>query len=120
MGRIDADDDVVRERGVYVVTQAEFDDAAVAGCQGPVRRRSPQQPVEVVDGEFSEVRPVTSRACVVGHLLLQAGRGRPLASADVTGTLPDELLDAVIRLLRLLDSPRDQAVLVPVFTSALP
>ncbi|GAB4050898.1 AraC family transcriptional regulator [Catellatospora paridis] len=56
----------------------------------------------------------------VAELLLQAAPGdvpSPAAgtpSALAVSDAPDELLDAVIRLLRLLDRPRDAAVLAPL------
>ncbi|MER5515954.1 AraC family transcriptional regulator [Streptomyces sp. NPDC002763] len=64
---------------------------------------------------------MTLEPAVIADLLLQAGPGdlprspgtaRPgIAVSDATG----ELLDAVVRLLRLLDRPRDRKVLVPLY-----
>ncbi|WP_262015039.1 AraC family transcriptional regulator [Micromonospora sp. Mcm103] len=56
----------------------------------------------------------------VAELLLQAAPGDlpPVPGATPSGLVvsdaPDELVDAVIRLLRLLDRPRDVAVLAPL------
>ncbi|MER5605927.1 MULTISPECIES: AraC family transcriptional regulator [Micromonospora] len=56
----------------------------------------------------------------VAELLLQAAPGDlpPVPGAAPSGMVvsdaPDELVDAVIRLLRLLDRPRDVAVLAPL------
>ena len=56
----------------------------------------------------------------IAELLLQAAPGDlPHAGAGTppgiaVSDAPDELLDAVIRLLRLLDQPRDRAVLAPL------
>ncbi|TDD32519.1 AraC family transcriptional regulator [Nonomuraea terrae] len=81
-----------------------------------------------VTGHFIEVSPqcpalgfgLTLEASAVAELLLRAapgdvpradGRAAPgIAVSDA----PDELLDAVVRLLRLLDQPRDRAVLAPL------
>ncbi|MGW4907904.1 AraC family transcriptional regulator [Streptomyces sp. NPDC004270] len=64
---------------------------------------------------------MTLEPAVIADLLLQAGPGdlprspgtaRPgIAVSDATG----ELLDTVVRLLRLLDRPRDRKVLVPLY-----
>ncbi|GIE35397.1 AraC family transcriptional regulator [Actinoplanes italicus] len=59
------------------------------------------------------------RPAVVAELLLQAGPGDLPPPAGVPSGLavsdaPDELLDAVLRLVRLLDHPRDAAVLAPL------
>jgi AraC-like DNA-binding protein len=56
----------------------------------------------------------------VAELLLQAGPGDLPRSVDtarpgiVVSEAPAELLDAVVRLVRLLDRPRDRGVLVPL------
>ncbi|GHF83841.1 AraC-like DNA-binding protein [Amycolatopsis bartoniae] len=81
-----------------------------------------------VTGHFVDVAPgrpglgfgMTLDPAAVAELLLQAGPGdlprspgtaRPgIAVSDA----PDELLDAVVRLLRLLDHPRDRNALVPL------
>jgi hypothetical protein len=63
---------------------------------------------------------MTLEPAAIAELLLQAGPGdlprspgtaRPgIAVSDA----PDELLDAIVRLLRLLDRPRDRKALVPL------
>ncbi|MFI8231185.1 AraC family transcriptional regulator N-terminal domain-containing protein [Streptomyces sp. NPDC085900] len=59
-------------------------------------------------------------ASAIAELLLQAGPGDiPRAGAAVPSGIavsdaPAPLLDAVVRLLRLLDEPRDRAVLAPL------
>ncbi|MBK3645027.1 AraC family transcriptional regulator [Streptomyces sp. MBT33] len=63
---------------------------------------------------------LTLEASAIAELLLQAGPGDiPRAGAAVPSGIavsdaPAPLLDAVVRLLRLLDEPRDRAVLVPL------
>jgi AraC-like DNA-binding protein len=73
--------------------------------------------------EASRERPalgfgLTLRPDAVAELLLSAGPGAGSAAAAPSGIAvsdaPAELLDAVIRLLRLLDQPRDRAVLAPM------
>lgn len=57
------------------------------------------------------------RPLVIAELLLQGGvRPRPAAAATAmsTGPATPELLDAVLRLVRLLDQPRDAGVLAPL------
>jgi len=64
---------------------------------------------------------MTLEPAVIAELMLQAGPGdiprstgapRPgIAVSDA----PDELLDAIVRLLRLLDQPRDRRTLAPIF-----
>jgi AraC-like DNA-binding protein len=59
------------------------------------------------------------RPAVVAEILLQAGPGDLPPSAGVPSGIavsdaPAELLDAVLRLVRLLDHPRDAAVLAPL------
>ena len=64
---------------------------------------------------------MTLEPAAIAELLLQAGPGdlprspgtaRPgIAVSDA----PDELLDAIVRLLRLLDRPRDRKALAPLF-----
>ncbi|MET7304754.1 AraC family transcriptional regulator [Embleya sp. NPDC005575] len=59
------------------------------------------------------------RPTAIAELLLQSAPGDlPPASGTPSGmavsTAPPELLDAVLRLLRLLDRPRDRAVLAPL------
>ncbi|RKF27915.1 AraC family transcriptional regulator [Micromonospora globbae] len=81
-----------------------------------------------VTGQFLDAGPdqpalgfgMTVEPAAIAELLLQAGPGdlpkspggvRPgIAVTDA----PDELLDAIVRLLRLLDRPRDRRVLVPL------
>ncbi|MER5794973.1 AraC family transcriptional regulator [Streptomyces sp. NPDC001980] len=81
-----------------------------------------------VTGHFIEAAPghptlgfgMTLEPAAIAELLLQFGPGdlprspgtvRPgIAVSDA----PDELLDAVVRLLRLLDRPRDRKALVPL------
>jgi AraC-like DNA-binding protein len=79
-----------------------------------------------VTGHFTEAtqeRPalgfgLTLRPDAVAELLLNAGPGATPAAAAPPGIAvsdaPAELLDAVVRLLRLLDQPRDRAVLAPM------
>ncbi|MFH8452945.1 AraC family transcriptional regulator N-terminal domain-containing protein [Streptomyces fungicidicus] len=64
---------------------------------------------------------LTLEPSAVAELLLQAGPGdapRPggggVPSAIAVSDAPAALLDAVVRLLRLLDEPRDRAVLAPL------
>ncbi|MFG3123127.1 AraC family transcriptional regulator N-terminal domain-containing protein [Streptomyces sp. NPDC048208] len=82
-----------------------------------------------VTGHFTRAGPdhpalgfgLTLDPSAIAELLLRAGPGdipRPApgtASGIAAGDAPAELLDAVIRLLRLLDEPRDRAVLAPLF-----
>ncbi|ALV31451.1 AraC family transcriptional regulator [Streptomyces sp. CdTB01] len=81
-----------------------------------------------VTGEFLQADPerpalgfgMTLEASAIAELLLQAGPGDiPRAGAGVPSGIavsdaPAPLLDAVVRLLRLLDEPRDRAVLAPL------
>ncbi|MFD3441808.1 AraC family transcriptional regulator N-terminal domain-containing protein [Streptomyces sp. NPDC058685] len=81
-----------------------------------------------VTGHFVDASPehpalgfgLTLEPSAVAELLLQAGPGDvPRAGGGASPGIavsdaPDALLDAVIRLLRLLDEPRDQAVLAPL------
>ncbi|MFD8649664.1 AraC family transcriptional regulator [Streptomyces mirabilis] len=63
---------------------------------------------------------LTLEPSVVAELLLQAGPGdAPRAGGSAlpgiaVSDAPDALLDAVVRLLRLLDEPRDRTVLAPL------
>lgn len=81
-----------------------------------------------VTGHFTEADPerpalgfgLTLEPSAVAELLLQAGPG-DLPRTDpgtppgiAVSDAPDELLDAVVRLLRLLDRPGDRAVLAPL------
>jgi hypothetical protein len=61
---------------------------------------------------------MTLEPAVIAELLLQAGpdlpRFRSTARPGIAvSDAPDELLDAIARLLRLLDRPRDRKVLAP-------
>ncbi|MEU4109609.1 AraC family transcriptional regulator [Streptomyces sp. NPDC027717] len=81
-----------------------------------------------VTGHFARAGPdhpalgfgLTLEPSAIAELLLQAGPGDiprtapGTASGIAAGDAPAELLDAVIRLLRLLDEPRDRAVLAPL------
>ncbi|MFJ9721896.1 AraC family transcriptional regulator N-terminal domain-containing protein [Streptomyces sp. NPDC101209] len=81
-----------------------------------------------VTGEFLQAGPerpalgfgMTLEASAIAELLLQAGTGDlPRAGAGVPSGIavsdaPVPLLDAVVRLLRLLDEPRDRTVLAPL------
>jgi AraC-like DNA-binding protein len=65
---------------------------------------------------------MTLEPAAIAELLLQAGRGDlPRSSGTAlpgiaVSDAPDELLDAIVRLLRLLDRPRDRKALAPLFT----
>ncbi|MFE8018343.1 AraC family transcriptional regulator N-terminal domain-containing protein [Streptomyces antibioticus] len=81
-----------------------------------------------VTGQFTQATPdepalgfgLTLEPSVIAELLLRAGPGdAPRAtggapSAIAVSDAPAALLDAVVRLLRLLDEPRDRAVLAPL------
>lgn len=81
-----------------------------------------------VTGHFTKATPaepalgfgLVLHPATVAELLLQAAPGDVPAtgaaapSAMVVSDAPDELVDAVVRLLRLLDRPRDAAVLAPL------
>jgi AraC-like DNA-binding protein len=81
-----------------------------------------------VTGYFSDADPggpalgfgMTLEPAAIAELLLQAGPGdlpRSPGSARpgiAVSDAPAELLDAIVRLLRLLDRPRDRNVLVPL------
>lgn len=81
-----------------------------------------------VTGHFTEASPerpalgvgITLRPETVAELLLGAGPDDLPRSPGgalpgiVVSDAPDELLDAVLRLLRLLDQPRDRTVLAPL------
>ncbi|MEU3188285.1 AraC family transcriptional regulator [Streptomyces sp. NPDC006923] len=81
-----------------------------------------------VTGQFTEASPeypaigfgLTLEPSAVAELLLQAGPGdAPRAGGSAVPGIavsdaPDDLLDAVVRLLRLLDEPRDRTVLAPL------
>ncbi|TDC39175.1 AraC family transcriptional regulator [Micromonospora sp. 15K316] len=81
-----------------------------------------------VTGHFTEASPqlpalgfgLTLQPAAVAELLLRAASGDlpPVAGAPPLGIAvsdaPDDLLDAVVRLLRLLERPRDVTVLAPL------
>ncbi|GIH26305.1 AraC family transcriptional regulator [Acrocarpospora phusangensis] len=81
-----------------------------------------------VSGHFIEAAPecpalgfgLTLEPSAVAEVLLAAGPGdvprdgTAAPSGIAVSDAPDALLDAVIRLLRLLDQPRDRAVLAPL------
>jgi AraC-like DNA-binding protein len=80
-----------------------------------------------ITGHYTEAGPerpalgfgLTLHPATIAELLLQAAPGDlPPAGGAPSGMAvsdaPDELLDAVIRLLRLLDRPRDMTVLAPM------
>ncbi len=81
-----------------------------------------------VTGQFVDVAPgrpalgfgMTLEPAAIAELLLQARPGDLPRSSGVArpgiavSDAPDELLDAVVRLLRLLDRPRDRKALVPL------
>ncbi|MET9553554.1 AraC family transcriptional regulator [Streptomyces sp. NPDC006645] len=81
-----------------------------------------------VTGQFLRVEPeqpalgfgLLLEPSAVAELLLQAGPGDTprtgpgTPSGIAVGDAPPALLDAVVRLLRLLDEPRDRAVLAPL------
>ncbi|MGH3638709.1 MAG: AraC family transcriptional regulator N-terminal domain-containing protein [Mycobacterium sp.] len=57
------------------------------------------------------------RRAAIADLVLQDprwSRGTPRATAMATGDAPPDLLDAVLRMLRLLDHPADAPVLAPL------
>jgi AraC-like DNA-binding protein len=81
-----------------------------------------------VTGQFLEASPdrpalgfgLTLHPATVAELLLQAAPGAvPPAGSGAPSSMavsdaPDELIDAAVRLVRLLDRPRDAAVLAPL------
>ncbi|MEV7346849.1 AraC family transcriptional regulator [Streptomyces sp. NPDC093544] len=81
-----------------------------------------------VTGHFTEASPerpalgfgLTLEPSAVAELLLQAGpgdtprTGRSAAAGIAVSDAPGPLLDAVVRLLRLLDEPHDRTVLAPL------
>ncbi|MEV7326647.1 AraC family transcriptional regulator [Micromonospora sp. NPDC093244] len=84
--------------GQYVVASVELPVIA------HVTRATPDEPYLVLG--------LTLRPPLIAELLLDAppARGEPAAGIAVS-TAGDDLLDAVVRLLRLLDRPEDQRVL---------
>ncbi|MFC9756672.1 AraC family transcriptional regulator N-terminal domain-containing protein [Streptomyces sp. NPDC056921] len=83
-----------------------------------------------VSGQFTRADPeqpalgfgLVLEPPVVAELLLQAGPGDTPRTGGgappgiIVSDAPAALLDAVVRLLRLLDEPRDRAVLAPLVT----
>ena len=83
-----------------------------------------------VTGQFTEASPaqpalgfgLTLRPSVIAELLLnpaagdfpRAGRGAAAPSGIAVSDASEELIDAVVRMLRLLDRPRDLPVLAPL------
>jgi transcriptional regulator GlxA family with amidase domain len=83
-----------------------------------------------VTGQFTEASParpalgfgLTLRPSVIAELLLnpaagdfpRAGRGAATPSGIAVSDASHELIDAVVRMLRLLDRPRDLPVLAPL------
>jgi AraC-like DNA-binding protein len=76
--------------------------------------------VEAVPGRPALGFGMTLEPAAIAELLLQVGPGDlPRSGGAVRAGIavsdaPDELLDAVVRLLRLLDRPRDRRALVPL------
>jgi AraC-like DNA-binding protein len=87
--------------GQYVVTSVELP------VTGFVLRASPEKPFVVVS--------VALRPAVIAGLLLELDSvARPTGfSGLVVSEAPEELLDPVVRLLRLLDRPADVTALAP-------
>jgi AraC-like DNA-binding protein len=80
-----------------------------------------------ITGQFTEASPerpalgfgLVLKPAAVAELLLQDSDrlrvgGGPAAPAIAVSNATDDLIDAVVRLLRLLDSPRDREVLAPL------
>jgi AraC-like DNA-binding protein len=78
------------------------------------------QYVDAVPGRPALGFGMTLEPAVIAELLLEAGPGDlPMSPGVVRPGIavteaPGELLDAIMRLLRLLDRPRDRKVLVPL------
>ena len=77
--------------------------------------------VDTVPGEASLGFGMTLDPAAIAELLLETRPGDLPRSPGAAGPgiavsdTPDELLDAVVRLLRLLDQPRDRKALAPLF-----
>lgn len=75
-----------------------------------------------VTGHFLDATPHTPalgmglalRPAAIAPLLLEAPAGRRTTSTIATGDVDADLLDAVVRLVRLLDHPADAPVLAPL------
>ena len=78
------------------------------------------QYVDAVPGRPALGFGMTLEPALIAELLLHAGPGDLPRSPGVVRPgiavteAPDELLDAIVRLLRLLDRPRDRRILVPL------
>jgi AraC-like DNA-binding protein len=78
------------------------------------------QYVDAVPGRPALGFGMTLEPAVIAEVLLEAGPGDlPISSGAARPGIavteaPEELLDAIVRLLRLLDRPRDRRVLVPL------
>src|ERR1700736_4135519 len=78
------------------------------------------QVIDAVPGSPALGFGMTLEPAVIAELMLRAGPGDLPRSSGTSrpgiavSDAPDELLDAVVRLLRLLDRPRDRKALVPL------
>jgi AraC-like DNA-binding protein len=73
--------------------------------------------IDIADDAPSLAMALVLRPAVVAELVLQSPAGRfarPSGSAMSTAAACPELLDAVVRMLRLIDRPSDAAVLAPM------
>jgi AraC-like DNA-binding protein len=94
--------------GEYLVTSTELP------LTGHISRASPKEPFLGV-GLFLE--PAT-----IATLLLESGstdRGTGTTAGVAVSTCPVDMLDAIVRLMRLLDRPRDLPVLAPMIEREL-
>jgi AraC-like DNA-binding protein len=79
------------------------------------------QVIEATPGQSTLSFGMTLEPAVIAELLLQAGPWDARRSSNIAGPglaisdAPDELLDAVVRLLRLLDRPADRKALTPLY-----
>jgi AraC-like DNA-binding protein len=89
----------------------------VASVDLPVTGHS----VDAVPGHSTLGFGMTLEPAAIAELLLQAGPGDMPRSPDTAGPgiavsdAPGELLDAIVRLMRLLDRPEDRMALAPLF-----